>query len=161
MFTFIRFQFFLFIHLFVYYSFFLLFSQFSIILKKINKFYEIFMKHSWFATVNFRFWYIGTLYVKYKTTRLYDKIIMQIRYLTFVKRNWFTLPVNVWLKATTTFSNNYSVNFILKNNKLIIIITVMTMMIIMIIVKANKFPYWENDDFCWKLTMSESSLKFC
>ena len=86
-------------------------------------------------------------------------MIMQIRYLTFVKRDWFTLPVNVWLKATTTISNKHSVNFILKkqqidnndnssddnddNND---------------ISDSEQILYWENDDVCWKLTMSESSL---
>ena len=35
-----------------------------------------------------------------------------------MKRDWFTLPVNVWLKATTTISNKYSVNFILKKQQI-------------------------------------------
>ena len=45
-------------------------------------------------------------------------MIMQIRYLTFVKHDWFKLPVNLWLKATMTISNKYSVNFILKKQQI-------------------------------------------
>ena len=105
-------------------------------------------------------------------------MIIQIRYLTLENRDWFSLPVNVWLKATTTISNKYGVNFIPEkqktdnnnnsnNNN-----------------KSNnnsnnnnnnnndntnnsnhddnknKIRYRENDDFCWKLTMSESSFEF-
>ena len=45
-------------------------------------------------------------------------MVIKIRYLTFVKRDWFTLPVNVWLKATTTISNKYSVSFIPKKQQI-------------------------------------------
>ena len=84
--------------------------------------------------------------------------IIQIRHLTLVNREWFTLPVNVWLKAKTAIPNKFSINIIPKkqqignnnnndddnsdsnddNNN-------------------NKILYWEID-FSWTLTMSEISL---
>ena len=45
-------------------------------------------------------------------------MLMEIIYLTFAKGGWFTLPVNVWRKATTTISNKYSVNFLLKKQQI-------------------------------------------
>ena len=85
-------------------------------------------------------------------------MIIQIRHLTLVNREWFTLPVNVWLKAKTAIPNKFSINIIPKkqqignnnnndydnsdsnddNNN-------------------NKILYWEID-FSWTLTMSEISL---
>ena len=114
------------------------------------------MKHSWFANGQFSFF--GTLEVKYVTTRLHGKMIIQIRHLNLVNREWFTLPVNVWPKVKTAISNKFSINIIPKkqqignnnnnndddnsdsndNNN-------------------NKILYWENN-FSWKLTMSEISL---
>ena len=85
-------------------------------------------------------------------------MIIQIRHLTLVNREWSTLPVNVWLKAKTAISNKFSINIIPKkqqignnnnndndnsdsnddNNN-------------------NKILYWEID-FSWTLTMSEISV---
>ena len=102
-------------------------------------------------------------------------MIMQTKYFSFVNHEWFLLSLNVWLKATVTVSNKYNINFIPKiqqvnnsnskndnNNK-----------------KKknnnnndnnnsafnedksnNKILYWKNDEFCWKLMMSESFFKF-
>ena len=63
---------------------------------------------------------------------------MQIRCLTFANRDWFSLLVSVWLKATTVISNKYSKNFILKKQK-IIITTVMIIMIAIMIITTTKF----------------------
>ena len=44
--------------------------------------------------------------------------IIQIRHLTLVNREWFTLPVNVWLKAKTAIFNSFSINIIPKKQQI-------------------------------------------
>ena len=45
-------------------------------------------------------------------------MIIQIRHLTLVNREWFTLPVNVWLKAKTAIFNSFSINIIPKKQQI-------------------------------------------
>ena len=45
-------------------------------------------------------------------------MIIQIRHLTLVNREWFTLPVNVWLKAKTAIPNKFSINIIPKKQQI-------------------------------------------
>ena len=44
--------------------------------------------------------------------------IIQIRHLTLVNGEWFTLPVNAWLKSKTAISNKFSINIIPKKQQI-------------------------------------------